>query len=435
MKTEHHQVLIIGAGTAGIMVAAQLLKKDRSLDVALIEPADTHYYQPAWTLVGAGAYSYDKTAKPMSSVMPKGVKWIKDFASSFAPNENSVTTKSGNTITYDFLVVAPGLVYNFDMIPGLKESIDKGVVCSNYTDPNHTWDVIKNFKGGTALFTQPATPIKCGGAPQKIMYLAEDHFKKTGIADKTDIVFATPGTTIFAVPEIKKTLMEVIDRKNINLRFFHKLVEIDAENKIAWYEVTKEVESGGCVVIEDSKTDKVDASIQHNYKDVKVDMKDGRFGIHYDMIHLAPPQTAPKFIQDSPLVNDAKWLDVDHQTMQHNTFKNIFGLGDVAALPTAKTGAAIRKQVPIVVDNILKLIEHQGIGSMAYNGYSSCPLVTGYGKMVLAEFDYKNKFIPDPKLKQMLISDSSKEHWRLWMLKKYMLPYLYWNKMMKGENV
>jgi len=128
-------------------------------------------------------------------------------------------------------------------------------------------------------------------------------------------------------------------------------------------------------------------------------------------------------------------MKVSHSTMQNPDFHNVFGLGDVAALPTAKTGAAIRKQVPIVIDNILKLINENSLGNMEYNGYSSCPLVTDYGKMVLAEFDYKNNFTPDPKLKQMLIKDSSKEHWRLWMLKKYMLPYLYWNKMMKGENV
>jgi sulfide:quinone oxidoreductase len=434
MKT-HFEVLIIGGGTGGIMVAAQLLKKNKSLSIGLIEPDDTHYYQPAWTLVGAGTYDYDKTARPMKSVMPKGVEWIKDFASGFIPETNTVSTKNSGDLTYNYLVVAPGLVYDFSLVKGLSESIDKGVVCSNYTDPNHTWDVIKNFKGGTALFTQPATPIKCGGAPQKIMYLADSHFRKSGVRNKSEIVFATPGSVIFAVPEIKKTLMEVIDKKDINVRFYHKLVEVDADKKIAWYEVTKEVEAGECVVISGNKDEILDAEIQHNYKDVETIVNGNRYGIKYDMLHLAPPQTAPKFIQNSPLVNDTKWLDVNHQTMQHNKFSNIFGLGDVAALPTAKTGAAIRKQAPIVVDNLLTLISSSHIGSQSYNGYSSCPLVTDYGKMVLAEFDYKNNFIPDPKLKQILIKDSSKEHWRLWILKKYMLPYLYWNKMMKGEDV
>ncbi|MFC5625917.1 NAD(P)/FAD-dependent oxidoreductase [Algoriphagus winogradskyi] len=332
--------------------------------------------------------------------------------------------------------MAPGLVNDNSLVKGLGDALDKGVVCSNYTDPNHTWEVIKNFKGGTALFTQPATPIKCGGAPQKIMYLAESYFRKSGVRDKTNVIFATPGTIIFGVKEIAETLMKVVDRKDINLRFHHKLVSIDAEKQIAWYELNKEISEGGCIIMtkpEDKNL--LDKDFQYNYKDVKVSVKGNLYGIHYDMIHTAPPQTAPKFIQESPLVNDSKWLDVDIHTLQHKKHPNIFGLGDVAALPTAKTGAAIRKQVPIVVDNIALLISHHQMGTKSYNGYSSCPLVTDYGKMVLAEFDYKNNFTPDPKLKSMLIKDSSKEHWRLWMLKKYGLPYLYWNKMLKGKDV
>ena len=157
--------------------------------------------------------------------------------------------------------------------------------------------------------------------------------------------------------------------------------------------------------------------------------------IPFDMLHLAPPQAAPKFIRESTLANAGGWLDVDHFTLQHNKFANVFGVGDAAGLPTAKTGAAIRKQVPVMVANILTLIDQSKLADKKYNGYSSCPLVTGYGKMVLAEFDYNQNFIPDPKLKRMMVFNSSKEHWRLWMLKKYGLPYLYWNKMLKGEEV
>ncbi|WP_047244959.1 NAD(P)/FAD-dependent oxidoreductase [Maribacter thermophilus] len=432
----HHQILIIGGGTAGIMVASQLIKQKKAKDVAIIEPADTHYYQPAWTLVGAGAYNFEKTARPMSSVMPKGATWIKDRATGFDPDKNLVHTANKGDITYDYLVVVPGLAYDFSLVPGLGEAMDKGVVCSNYTNPKHTWNVIKNFKGGTALFTQPTTPIKCGGAPQKIMYLAESYFRKSGVRKKTEVVFATSGTVIFGVKKIAKTLMQVVDRKDINLRFYHKLVAVDADKQIAWYKLGKDITAGGCVVMagEDDE-DRLDDSFQYNYKDVKVTVDGDRYGIHYDMLHTAPPSVAPKFVRDSVLVNEAGWLDVNHQTMQHNKFPNVFGLGDVAALPTAKTGAAIRKQVPIVVDNIDLLIKHHKLGNKSYNGYSSCPLVTDYGKMVLAEFDYNNNFTPDPKLKRMLISDSSKEHWRLWMLKKYGLPYLYWNKMMKGKDV
>jgi len=409
-------VLIIGGGTAGIMVAAQMLKQQPSLDITLLEPAKDHFYQPAWTLVGAGTYDFEKTRRPMAEVMPKKVNWVKEYAATFSPDQNKVTTKNGNEYLYDFLVVAPGIKIDTSMVEGLPEAIDKGVVCSNYTDPNHTWKVIQDFKGGTALFTQPTTPIKCGGAPQKIMYLAEGFWKKKGLTTKTDILFATPGSVIFGVKPIAKTLMEVVDRKNIGLYFGYNLVAVDGKEQIAWYEMAAHEK-------------------YHNKKNVELIKSGNRVGIRFDMMHLAPPQTAPDFIKSSPLVNEAKWLDVDKGSLQHNTYKNIFGLGDAAGLPTAKTGAAIRKQVPIVVENIFRLIAAKALSDKTYNGYSSCPLVTDYGKMVLAEFDYEKNFIPDPKLKQMLVFDSDKEHWRLWMLKKFMLPYLYWNKMMKGIDV
>jgi sulfide:quinone oxidoreductase len=420
MKT-NHQIIIIGGGTAGIMVASQLLKKDSKLDIAIIEPSDKHFYQPAWTLVGAGTYDMAKTERSMSSVMPNGVSWIKEYADSFQPEENAITLKSGLKLNYEVLVVAPGLVMDTSLIEGLTESLGKGVVCSNYTNPEHTWEVLRNFKGGNAVFTQPTTPIKCGGAPQKMAYMAADYFRKNGRQSKTNVVLAMPGSVIFGVKPIAETLMEVIHRYNIHFKPFYAPVKIDGENRIVTFKSVAPSENQ-CVV---------------NEGNVLNETMSGSSSIEmpFDMLHLAPPQTAPKFIKESPLVNEAGWLNVDTATLQHKTYQNIFGLGDVAALPTAKTGAAIRKQVPVVVDNVRQILSHQGLGTKTYNGYSSCPLVTGYGKMVLAEFDYQNNFIPDPKLKQMLVFNSNKEHWRLWMLKKYILPSLYWNKMMKGEDV
>ena len=435
--SKHYQILVIGGGTAGIMVASMLLKKNRSLNVGIIEPSETHYYQPAWTLVGANTYEFEKTAKPMASLIPNGANWIKEYAHRFEPEANKVITKNNQIYTYDYLVVAPGLKIAPEMIEGLQDAMDKGVVCSNYTNPKHTWEVLKKFKGGTALFTQPATPIKCGGAPQKIMYLADEVFRKKGLRDKAAIVFALPSGSIFGVKIIADSLMDVVDKKDINVRFFHRLVKVDGDKKIAWYEIDKDLTAGGCVTIADGDIASLDKEIQYNYKDVKVSRRGDQYGIHFDMMHLAPPQSAPDFIKNSPLASETGWVDVNKGTMQHVKYANIFSLGDVSNLPTSKTGAAIRKQAPVVVANILKLIADQQLSNKLYNGYTSCPLVTGYGKMVLAEFDYNQNFLPDPKLKQfpLLISDSSKEHWRLWLLKKYMLPYLYWNKMMKGIEV
>jgi sulfide:quinone oxidoreductase len=415
----HFQIVIIGGGTGGIMSAATLLAKDKSLSIAIVEPAEYHYYQAAWTLVGANTFDFEKSRRKMADVMPKGVTWIKDFATAFNSTKNSISTKASGDISYDFLIVSPGLVMDTSQIEGLTEALGKGVVCSNYTNPQHTWEVLKNFKGGNAIFTQPTTPIKCGGAPQKIAYLAADYFRKTGIQSKTNVVLAMPGTVIFGVQLIKETLMEVVKGYGIKFKPSYAPVKIDGGNKIITFKVN---------VAEESLIH-ADSSIKEKYMgDLLVEMP-------FDMLHIAPPQVAPEFVRNSDLVNDAGWLDVDIHTLQHKKYANIFGLGDVAGLPTAKTGAAIRKQVPVVIGNILQLIKENKLAEKIYDGYSSCPLVTGYGKMVLAEFNYKNEFTPDPKLKQMLVFKSYKEHWRLWMLKKYILPYLYWNKMLKGKEV
>lgn len=413
-------IIIIGGGTGGIMTAARLIK-EKGLKITLIDPAEFHYYQPAWTLVGADAYDYEKTKRSMASVMPQGVNWIKEFVTELDPDNNCVKTESGKELVYDYLVASPGIKIDTTLIEGLEEAIDKGVVCSNYTDPKHTWEVLKNFKGGNAVFTQPTTPIKCGGAPQKIAYLAADYFRKNGLADKTNLVFATPGSVIFGVKEIRTTLEQVVSRYGIHFKPFYAPVKIDAAKKIITFKHVKSGENQ-CVLNEAQQIG--EKMVGESFIEMP-----------FDLLHLAPPQTAPDFIKNSPLANDGGWIDVDIHSLQHKKYANVFGIGDAAALPTAKTGAAIRKQVPVVVDNLLKLITENKIGSKSYNGYSSCPLVTGYGKMVLAEFDYDGNFTPDPKLKQMLIKDSAKEHRRLWWLKKYILPRLYWNKMLKGVEV
>ena len=398
----HYQVLVIGGGTAGIMTAAQLIRKNNSLEIGIVEPSETHYYQPAWTLVGAGTYDYKKTSKPMADLIPAGADWIRDYATGFDPDNNQIDTKKSGKISYDYLVVAPGLVIDNSLIEGLPEALERGLVCSNYIDPEHTWETLKNFKGGNAVFTQPATTIKCGGAPQKTAYLSSDYFRKKGLLKDTNVIFATPGTTIFGVSEIKATLEKVLKRYGIIFKPFYAPFKIDPDKKIIYYKYRAPEE-----------------------KYIKVDSANP----------LAPPQTSPPFVKNSVLANEKGWVDVDLHSLQHKKYSNIFSLGDVAALPTGKTGAAIRKQVPVVVDNITKLMEQKEADNTSYDGYSSCPLVTAYGKMVLAEFDYDNNFTPDPKLKQMLVFNSAKEHWRLWMLKKYGLPYLYWNKMMKGKQV
>ncbi len=392
-----HQIVIVGGGAAGITVAAQLLAKNSNLDIAIIEPSDKHYYQPAWTLVGGGAYEAEATVKNEREVIPESVTWIQDYCDRFEPENNKVITHNQTQITYDYLIVCPGIQLDWHLIPGLKETLGKNGVCSNYAyeQAPKTWETIKNFSGGTAIFTYPNTPIKCAGAPQKIMYLADETFRKQGVRDKSEILYCTATPGIFGVPAYAKPLMEIVQRKDIQLKAKHNLKAIKADTKEAIFDVTT-----------DSGVEEVT--------------------IKYDMIHVTPPMSAPDFIKNSPLANAGGWVDVDKDTLQHNKYPNVFSLGDASSLPTSKTAAAVRAEAPVLVENLVAVMAAKTLDEK-YDGYACCPLVTGYGKVMLAEFDYDKNPSPSFPL------DPTKERYSMWLLKKYGLPYLYWNRMLKGK--
>ncbi|MFN3875021.1 MAG: FAD-dependent oxidoreductase [Flavobacteriales bacterium] len=420
MASSHYDVLIIGGGTAGIMTAAQLRRKDKKLGIGIMDPAKDHWYQPAWTLVAADAFDMKATRRDEASLIPPGVVHIKESAAAFEPEANTVVTREGNAYTYGHLVVCPGIKLDIDALPGLREALATDKVCSNYIDPEKTKRVMTAFKGGTAVFTQPSTPIKCGGAPQKAAYLADEFFRRKGVRDKTKLVFATPGSVIFGVEPFRFALEDVIRKKNIILKTFYNPARIDPVKQEIHFKWSKPGDNHCVITEEQGLGEKIEG--------------EGTIVMHYDMLHLAPPQSAPDFVRNSPLAYadgpNKGWLEVDINTLQHKRYPNIFGLGDAAALPTAKTGAAIRKQAPVVVANILQRIKDGALATERYEGYSSCPLVTGYGKMLLAEFKYDNVRDSDPLLSKFF--DTSKPLWSMWVLKKYVLPWLYWNRMMKG---
>ena len=393
-KKDHYQILILGGGTAGITVAAQLRRKLKDFDLAIIEPSTKHYYQPLWTLVGAGVFPKEQSERDESAFIPKGADWIQDYVAELQPEQNRVVTRSGRRITYDYLVIALGIQVDWNKIPGLAEGVGTNQICSNYSyqQVDYTWECVSKFKGGTALFTMPNTAVKCGGAPQKIMYLADDHFRKSGVRDKSNVIFASGQGALFAVEKYRKTLEKVAARKSIDIRLKHNLVEIKPNQKEAIFE--------------------------------HLDTKE-RVTIPFDMIHVTPPMSAPDLIKSSILANAAGWVEVDKYTLQHPRFLNVFPIGDCSGLPTSKTGAAIRKQAPVLVKNLISAIQGKSLEAK-YDGYTSCPLVTGYGKLVLAEFDYEGK----PA--ETFPFDQSKERLSMYLLKAYALPRLYWYGMLRG---
>lgn len=409
MEKHHYRFLILGAGTGGVAVAARLKRKFPGARIGIVEPAEHHFYQPLWTLVGAGLVSKEKTKRSMADVIPTGVSWLPDSVQSVDRQSKKVLCSSGVALSYDFLVIATGLKLDWGKIKGLEGNLGKNGICSiyQYDDAEKTSQMIQSFKGGDAIFTMPPVPIKCAGAPQKIMYLADEVFRKNGVRKDSRMTFAVAGKVIFGVPAFAKPLMEVAARKEIKLEFSQKLVEVLASENIAVFEKTEDK-------IQDGKTTTSTELVRK----------------HYELLHVVPPMSAPDFVRTSNLSfttgPQTGWLKVDQHTLQHQDDPNIFGIGDVTGVPNSKTGAAIRKQAPVVERNICDLIQGKAL-SARYDGYSSCPLITGVGKVILAEFGYDGKLMPSFPM------DMTKERRSMWILKKDLLPSIYWQGMMKGR--
>lgn len=399
--TTKHEILIIGGGTAGITVAARLLRRGHR-DVAIIEPSDTHYYQPLWTLVGGGQARAHQTARPEASAMPTGASWIRTAATAVDPEHNTVTCTDGVSYSYDVLVVCPGIQLDWDRTEGLAETLGKDGVSSNYRFDlaPRTWQFIRDITSGTAVFSMPSGPIKCGGAPQKIAYLAADYWRKTGVLDNIDVHLVVPTPRIFAIGAIADTLDKVVADYGIQLHTGCQVAAIDAA---AGKLTVTPVGAAGTQTI-----------------------------LPYDMLHAVPHQSAPDWIKNSPLSTaytggDANgYVDIDKHTLQHVRYPNVFALGDAGSSPNSKTGAAIRKQAPVVVDNIGALLAGRPLPA-GYDGYASCPIVTSSRAMLLAEFDYSMQLTPS-----LPVLDPTTPHRSYWYLKKYGLPTMYWNLMLKG---
>ncbi len=398
-----HTIVIIGGGAAGIAVAASLKARKSDLDIAIIDPADIHYYQPGWTMVGGGIFDPESTAKTMGSLIPAGVRWIKAAVAAFEPDKNAVILDGCRVVKYSHLVVTPGLKLNWAGIEGLTETLGRNGVTSNYRYDlaPYTWELVKGLERGRAVFTQPPMPIKCAGAPQKALYLSGDHWHRSGRLKNIEIDFFNAGAVLFGIKEYVPALMQYIEKYQAKLHFQHRLTRIDGPAKTAWFTKTHA----------DGSTETVETG--------------------FDMIHVVPPQVAPDFVRVSPLADAAGWVDVDQATLRHKTLPNIYSLGDVCNAPNAKTAAAARKQAPVVAHNLLKDLGALSGADVAYDGYGSCPLTVERGRIVLAEFGYGGKLLPS--FPDWLIDGTKPSH-LAWLLKEQMLPPIYWKAMLRGRE-
>ncbi|WP_353980381.1 FAD/NAD(P)-binding oxidoreductase [Salinicola endophyticus] len=399
--TRHHDVVIVGGGAGGIATAASLHRRQPDLDVAIVEPAQDHFYQPGWTLVGGGVFTPEQTRRSMRSVMPSFVTWHQTRAERLLPESRQVALGDGSTLGYRALVVAPGLELDWQAIEGLEESLGSHGVTSNYRFDlaPYTWSLVQAMRGGKALFTQPPMPIKCAGAPQKAMYLACHEWEKQGVLGDIEVNFHNAGGAMFGVADFVPALDAYVQRYGIHKQFQQDLIAVDGSAQKARFRVTAGETS------EEIETD-------------------------FDMLHVVPPQRAPRLVRESPLANAGGWLDLDAETLQHNRFSDVFGLGDASGTGNAKTAAAVRKQAPVVADNLLAALDGKPMPS-GYAGYGACPLTVERGRVVLAEFGYGGQLQPTfPSW----LNQATRPTRLGWHLKAQQLPFIYWHLLLKGRE-
>lgn len=401
-ERSNYAVVIVGAGAAGVAVAASLLKRQPALEVALIDPAKIHYYQPGWSLVGAGVVKPEHTQRTMASVLPNAVQWIQAPVTAIEPESNCVCLDDGRRIGYQRLIVCPGVKLDWDKIEGLSETLGQHGVSSNYRYDlaPYTWSQLQSLTAGQAIFTHPPMPIKCAGAPQEALFLAGDHWQRRGVLKDIEIAFNTAEGVLIGVDEYVPALYQYINRYQASLNFYHNLVAIDGPAKKAWF----------------------DLGVPRQ--------RSRRIEVDFDFIHVCPPQCAPDFISGSSLADSHGWVDVDHYTLRHNTYDNIWSLGDVSSTPNSKTAAAARKQAPVVAANVVADMKGDAAAAV-YDGYGSCPLTVERGKVVLPEYGYGGRLMPS--FPGWLIT-GQKPSRAAGLFKEKLFPSIYWNAMLRGRE-
>ncbi|KAI0064601.1 FAD/NAD-P-binding domain-containing protein [Artomyces pyxidatus] len=405
---EKYKVVVLGGGSAGLSVAQQLYNKFKSAgkslddgDIAIVDAAEYHHYQPGWTLVGAGLKHKAELRRPLADLIPPHFDHVPENVQSFNLAGNSITTTAGRTVSYDTLVVATGLQVNFDKIEGLPKALadpTSGVsTIYSYNTCDKVWNDIDALRSGRAIFTQPQGIIKCAGAPQKIMWMAWDRYRRTGRGDQIKIDFVSGMPSMFSVKKYSDALDALRVERGVGGKFNQNLVSVDAPNRKATFKNVVD----GTTVTED-----------------------------YTLLHVTPPMGPLNVLKGSPIADAAGWVTVNQGTLQHVEFPNVFSIGDASSLPTSKTAAAISKQAPVLAENLFCFLDSGKIGSAVYDGYTGCPLLTGYGELMFAEFKYG---LEPAETFANYFGDQAIPRRIYYHLKKDFFPWVYFNYYVTGK--
>jgi len=398
------RIVIVGAGAAGTSLANRLSGQLDGAKITLVDARREHLYQPGFTLVAAGLKDAKYPVSTTAEWLPQGVDWVEEQAAEIDPEANAVVTASGKRVPYDYLMVTAGLKLDYEAIEGMSlELIGGNGIGSVYAGAEYaarTWEAMDRFTdtGGVALFTRPATEMKCAGAPLKYAFLTEDYARRKGNRDKVKILYAAHNQSLFSVPIVNEKVRMLFGQRGIDTIHDHVMTAIDPGRKIATFATPE-----------------------------------GPVEIGYDFTNVIPPMRAPDVIRNSPLpwrsgafAADG-WMEVDKHSLRHLRYPNVFAVGDVAGVPKGKTAASVKWQVPVAAAHLLADI--QGTTSEeSYNGYTSCPLITRVGRAMLVEFDYNNDLTPSfPGIIAPL-----EELWISWLMKEVALKATYY-AMVRGR--
>ena len=391
------RIVIAGSGLGGIAVANRLSKMLDGARITIVDRKEEHNYQPGYTLVATGVWPVDKVRDRNADYQPAGVDWVKDMVAGFDPAANTVVTAGGQRIPYDFLVVATGVHLDYAQIEGMDVgAIGNNGLTSVYPSPQAaqaTWAAMQAFtaKGGNAVMTLPATPLKCAGAPLKMSFMLRDRLLKAGTLGASKISFQSALGNVFGVKVVNDNVLERWKTLGIDVEFSRKLTAIDIGARRATF-----------------------ASPEGEKQEMP-----------YDFIHVVPPMRAPDAVKNSDLAwkegpfAAGGWLEVDKATLQHRRYPNVFGIGDINGTPRGKTAATVKKSAPLVAHNLVEVIAGRKADE-AFDGYTSCPLITREGSAMLIEFDYEGRLTPSLPMIEPL-NDS----FFAWLMKFRMLKPAY----------
>lgn len=433
------KIVIIGGGLAGMSTAARLNNTISNADITVIEPDPMSVsYQPGQTLIAAGIWERSDIQYKRDDYLPSGVKLIKGSVTSVDPDNNKVTVDGSQEVSYDQLIVAVGANLNYSFIKGIegeitstgadnasvKQTVTKNGLHSLYFQDGAvaTWEGIqeliakaKAHKGPEklqALFSNPRGAFKCGGAPLKIVYLTHSRLVEAGVRDKVELTFNTNNGVLFGIPDYNTPIVKQFEVRGFKVNYKHNLVAVDSAAKTAtfnkWRMEKKE--------FEDEMGEKI-------MKEVEVGEP---VEFKYDFLHVAPPMKTPDVVGKSKIGSAGSWVTVNKETLQSSFFPNVWAVGDCAGVPMGKTGGSARKQYKVVVDNVVSVMGGKE-PTAKYDGYTVCPLITGIGTVMLAEFNWSKKPTPSFPL------DPTQERWIMWLLKVYALKPMTIHGMLSGK--